>query len=438
MEIALLNPTDIHVAEGLERYRTEMGDLEALAKSIKDTRQILPIIISRDHKLIDGGRRLAACMLAGVKVKCVYEDVVDNAELRELEIEANCHRKDFTPAEKAKAIRDLHLLKQARYGKATVGSLNSGWTTAQTAQTLNMSRSQLERQIEVAEMVDAFPELKAAKKTSDIVKAAKGLQRLAIAAVGAKKHAEIISANKDTFSLVLGDALEHMSSMPDSSIHLLLTDPIFGIDADKTAINIGGVTGSSITSSGYTISDRKKDAYRYYKALAKESYRFCTPDAHGYVFLAPEHFHIIKKMFQKAGWRVNVKPLIWIKREVGQNNVPAAWPSSCYEMFMYIRKDASVLVKQGQPDWVECQPVPSTAKTHPYEKPVPLLTNLIMRSALPGQHGYDPFMGSGASIEAMVKAKLFATGVDINNGAYLSAQARMAKIAEAIKNGTIN
>jgi len=61
-----------------------------------------------------------------------------------------------------------------------------------------------------------------------------------------------------------------------------------------------------------------------------------------------------------------------------------------------------------------------------------------MRSALPGQHGYDPFMGSGASIEAMVKAKLFATGVDINNGAYLSAQARMAKIAEAIKNGTIN
>jgi len=429
----MLNPTDIRVREGLDRYRGEMGDLEMLAKSIKDLRQILPIVITRDHELIDGGRRLAACMLAQVKVKCVYEDVADDAELRELEIEGNCHRKDFTPAEKAKAIKDLHELKQIRYGKSASGQYNKGWTVDNTAQTLNMSRSQIDKQIQIAEMVEAFPELKQAKKASDIVKAAKGLQRLATAAIGAKKHEEIVNQNKDTFNLILGDAVEHMPTVADNSIHLLLTDPIYGIDADKLAINLGGNTGGVLTSSGYTIADRKKDAFFFYRTLARESFRFCTEDAHGYIFVGPEHFTKIRFMFLRAGWRVHVKPLIWIKREVGQCNVPAAWPSSCYEMLMYIRKDKSVLVKQGQPDWIECPPVSPAQKTHPYEKPVQLLMNLVSRSVLPGQYGYDPFAGSGATIEAMVRSKMFCTAVEIDLAAFTSMKSRMATVAEELQ-----
>jgi len=406
-----------------------MGDLEALGRSIKETRQILPIIITRENELIDGGRRLAACLLMGMKVKCVYEDVADKTELRELEIEANCHRKDFTPAERAKAIRDLHLLKQNRYGKAIPGPGNpGGWTMKDTAQTLNLSRAAVDKQIQIAEMVDAFPELRNAKKSSDIIKAAKGMQRLAEAVVGAKEHEKVVNAHKNTFNLILGDAVEHMATVEDSSIYLLLTDPIYGIDADKVAIGIGGNTGGVLSTAGYTIQDRKKDAFYFYKVLAKESFRFCTDNAHGYVFVGPEHFWIIRKMFEKAGWRVHVKPMIWIKREVGQNNVPAAWPSSCYEMLMYIRKDASQLIKMGMPDWIECPPVLSSKKTHPYEKPGPLLANLISRCALPGKKFYDPFMGSGSSIEEAIKQKLFATGVDIDAAAFTSAQARLAKV----------
>ena len=87
-----------------------------------------------------------------------------------------------------------------------------------------------------------------------------------------------------------------------------------------------------------------------------------------------------------------------------------------------------MLVKQGMPDWIECAPVNPSQKTHPYEKPLGLLTNLVSRSGLPGQIGYDPFMGSGASIEAMVRAKMFCTGVDIENPAFVNAQSRMAKV----------
>ena len=164
-----------------------------------------------------------------------------------------------------------------------------------------------------------------------------------------------------------------------------------------SAMTTGGRTGGKFTSAGYKIEDQKEAAFYYYHVLAKQSFRFCTNQAHGYVFVGPEHFWHIRQIFLEAGWKVHVKPLIWIKREVGQCNVPSAWPASCYEMLMYLRKEESRLVKEGQPDWIECTPVLSDAKRHPYEKPVPLLLNLLERVALPGQSLYDPFMGSGSS-----------------------------------------
>jgi len=109
------------------------------------------------------------------------------------------------------------------------------------------------------------------------------------------------------------------------------------------------------------------------------------------------HFQVIRNFFIEAGWRAHIKPLIWIKRASGQCNVPHAWPSSCYEMLLYIRKDESRLVQEGKPDWLECPPVPESERLHPWQKPVELLVKLLERVALPGQIVYDPFMGSGST-----------------------------------------
>ena len=48
MEVFLINPIDIKVKDGIDRFRTDLGDVEALAESISKTRQILPIIIIRN------------------------------------------------------------------------------------------------------------------------------------------------------------------------------------------------------------------------------------------------------------------------------------------------------------------------------------------------------------------------------------------------------
>jgi len=424
-----LDPLKITVREGLDRYRRDLGDLKELGTSIRESGQIQPIVINRQRELIVGGRRLAACILEGLEVKVVYEDTVDPKRMRIWEIEENIRRKDLSPAEYALAVEEFHTLMQEEHGKATSGR-EGGHTLDDTAKVLGKTRGSVISELEMAAMIKAFPDLKQAKKKSEITKAAKGLRKLDAAVKGLQEFEKIISKGEDLFKLHHADAVEHMRTLPDDSVSILLTDPNYGINADELAISLGGRTGGELASAGYKIRDEVEEARRLYEILAYESHRFTTPQAHGYVFVAPEHFWNLRLIFMRVGWRVHVKPMIWIKREVGQCNVPSSWPASCYEMLMYIRKDDSRIVKEGMPDWAECLPVPPEEKLHPFEKPVPLLLNFLERVSLPGQHLYDPFMGSASAIEAGLEMKLICEGVDNSAEAYATAVKRIKDYME--------
>jgi ParB family chromosome partitioning protein len=54
--------TDIIVGE---RHRHDLGDIDALARSIAELNLLHPIVIRPDGKLIAGVRRLAACKTDG-------------------------------------------------------------------------------------------------------------------------------------------------------------------------------------------------------------------------------------------------------------------------------------------------------------------------------------------------------------------------------------
>jgi len=434
MECFFVHPSKIKIREGQKRYRTALGDVSSLAKSIKEKRQILPIIVTRNYELVDGGRRLAACILAGKDVKCTFEDIADDAELRELEIEANCFREDFTPADYAAAVADYHRLKQQRHGAAKKGSITDGWGITETANALGVSRAQVEKQLQIDQMVQSFPDLKEAKTATEIQKAAKGMQRIATAAIDAVKHQKLLDDGKKTFSLIQADAEVYLPTIPDASFDILLTDPIYGIDADLQCHKIGGLPSGTFNTSGFMISDRKADAFRYYKLLAKESFRFTKPTSHAYIFSSPEHIRTVYFIFKRAGWLPHIRPIIWIKRETGQCTAPSCWPSSCYEMILYCRRSESSLVKLAQPDWIECPPIHSSKRKHPYEKPVELLTNLLSRCSFPGQTLIDPFMGSGSSIEAGLRQNLICTGIEIDNASFVTAQSRIALVYEELKN----
>ena len=413
-QVFYTSPLKVKVNTDLPRFREEMGDVDELALSLVQKGQLQPIVVNQEMELIAGGRRLAACLKANIDVLCIFNNAVDALTMRELEIEENIQRKQFTPAEEFKAIAELHNLKQQRFGEATSGR-KGGHTLQDTADLLGKSKAKVIEAISLAQAVERFPELKSCKKASEIKKAVKAIEAVATRAGKAedyKKELSSLAANaSQPYEVFHCEASEFYAKLEPESVDILFTDPPYGIDIDKTATSVGGVTGG-VNSAGFTFDDSTKRALALYAELAERSIVFTKPSSHAFIFCGPEHFSAVKEMFQSVGWLCYPKPIIWIKREVGQCNVPHAWPASCYETLLYCRRVDSTLVKQGQPDWIECPPIPAGAKRHPTEKPVALLRNLLQRVALPGAVVVDPFMGSGAVIEAACIEQCFVKGCD--------------------------
>ncbi len=219
----------------------------------------------------------------------------------------------------------------------------------------------------------------------------------------------------------------HITTLQSNSIDLILTDPPYGLDIFDVAIGIGAITGSNFTTTGIKFDDNA-DATKYLLSiLAKESIRITKLTAHAYIFCAPFMFWWLKDTMNEAGWIVRERPIVWIKRESGQNNQPSLWPSSAYEFILFARRPAAKLVQEGKIDWIQVDPILPAAKLHPSEKPVALLKELIQRTTLPGQYVYDPFAGSGSTIEAAYQMKTFAIGCEKAKESYAAMVSRMSK-----------
>ena len=416
-------PQDIIVRDNLPRYRKNSVKVKKLLESILEKGQLHPIIVTENHELVAGGRRLAACLLGGVDVRCTYKINLTLIQIRELELEENLQREDLSPADEADAIADLHVLKQEIYGETSSGR-EGGWRLVDTADAISMSKGTVIDNINISAALKDFPELRILKTRKAIKKAVKGCQQVVDRAEAVQEWEALIE-KENKVELLLKDATIDMEELEDNSIDVLLTDPKYGIEIDKIATSIGGTTGG-LSTSGYKFDDSPEDALKLYRLLAPKSYRFTTENAHAWIFVAPEFFETVRNMMIGAGWDAYIKPIIWVKRESGQCNMPERWPSSCYEMILYCRKATSKLVVQGMPDWIPEDPVLESKRLHISEKPVPLLRKLLTRTSLPGQRLYDPFMGSGSSLEAGLAQKLIVRGCDESVDAYNAASKRIA------------
>jgi ParB-like chromosome segregation protein Spo0J len=89
------------------RYRKDMGDIQALADDIKKNGLMHPVVIDSNYRLIAGERRIRAFELIGEKE--IPARILNVPSLLEAEFAENELRKDFTPTERvaiAKAIEE--------------------------------------------------------------------------------------------------------------------------------------------------------------------------------------------------------------------------------------------------------------------------------------------------------------------------------------------
>lgn len=416
MKTFYIDPKKIKVKEELGRIRKDMGDINDLAKSLKSLGQIVPIIVNEANELIDGARRIGACILLDIEVFCVERVNVNDLDMKVLELEVNIKRKAFNAVEELEGIRFLHEMRQSK---------DKDWWAEDTANLLGMERTAVTKNLQLAKALEEFPELKKLVKRKDIVKAVKNIAKLSARAEAVEKYEESLEG-ENPYDIKVETMEYRTSYIKDNSIDILLTDPPYGIEINENMTAMKSV-------GGFTYSDEYADSIYLYHLLANRSFKFVKEDGHAFIFFAPELYEIVKRSFVLAGWQSNHRPIIWIKHPSGQCNQPTMWPSACYEMCMYFRKEASKIIIEGMPDWVQYNPIPPEQKLHPSEKPVDLIRDFIRRVVLPGAVLFDPCMGSGAIIEAAILEKLVPIGCDKAEECYTMTMSRIAGYAVEVK-----
>lgn len=436
----------IKIAPNRQRREFLPAELQELRESIETT-QLLQAPVLRvegdDYVLVAGERRLRAITdiyeLGGTfkyagetvmpgMVPFVSLGSLSHLEAWEAELEENIRRVDLTWQERALATTSLLELRRAQAEDAeaplpTVYDIarevrdKPGVPNSELGEAYNATRNELI----VAKFLDdkevaAAPTLKEAFKV--LKKREERKQNAALAETFGRSFTS--AAHK----LECGDSLIWMQAAAPDQFGVILTDPPYGMNAHEFGDSGMAAAGAHFYEDSYETWDKIMQVF------CRESYRLAAPSAHAYVFCDVDRFPELRDRMQAAGWRVFRTPLIWHNPDGYRAPWPDKGPQRSYEFILFAVKGERN-VSQMKRDVLEYKR--DTQVGHPAQKPVPLLVDLLRRSAKPGDRVLDPFMGSGSTVMACDELKLPCTGIEMDEAAYGIAAKRLASEANATK-----
>lgn len=206
--------------------------------------------------------------------------------------------------------------------------------------------------------------------------------------------------------IYLGDAYELIKKIPDKSIDLVLTDPPYGIKADK---GVGGF-GSSIESvRKYNDSwDNKTPSVEMFNEIIRVGKKVIIFGGNYFTDKLPQSNHWI--VWDKQGDIKFQNPfssceLCWTN--VNKNNI---------KKYVYIQQG---FIKDGNDE-----------RVHPTQKPLDLIKNIILDYSNEGDIILDCFFGSGTTIVACKELGRRYIGFEINEKYYNIALDRLNGISQ--------
>lgn len=420
MTIDIGKVSTIHVSEIeiTERFRKEMGDLEGLECSMKETGLITPLAVKERGKgkpylLLAGERRLTVLIknkISEIPVR-IYPSDITETEIRSIELAENFFRKDLEYWENDSLTQEIHLLQQKIYGeKISTLADASGWGLKETADmTGAKSKATISTAIKRAEARNVFPELfEKCKTQSDADKVLSKLNEAVVKDALAKKiELGQLTTNKQQLinSYVLRDFFVGVKEVPEGSIHLVEIDPPYAIDLPKSKKDyIYGNDYNEVSKEDYPkfMQDTLQTCYT---VMAEHSWLIC--------WFAPEpYFEQMYSWITEAGFSTIRLCGIWTKPS-GQSMWPEMHLANCYEMFFYAWKGRPTIAKPGRKNDFEYPPVPAQQKTHPTERPVELMKDIYGTFAFAGSRILIPFLGSGSGLIAASELGMSATGFEL-------------------------
>lgn len=406
-----------------DRARTQMGDLDGLESSLKTSGLAQPLAVQElkdgNYMLLAGERRYTVLRRNNVPLVPVriYGDLTE-VEAKSIELAENFWRKDFEPHEYDALIRQVNALQTQIHGKRISTSPDApGWSQEKTAELMGISRPAVTQAIRRAEAREAMPEIFAGCKTQkDANKVLDRLNEAVIKEALARKletelpKESILKRLSDAY--ILSDFFKGITSVPDSSVHMVEIDPPYGINLTALKNRQGPNEASDIGD----YNEVPADAYPAFLSLVfKECYRVMTEHSWLICWFGPEPwFETIYTLLHQTGFKTSRMVGVWTKPS-GQTKNPTVRLANAYEMFFYACKGTPALAKAGRSNVFSFDPVPSQRKLHPTERPVELMKEIYSTFTWEGARMLIPFLGSGSGLIAAHQLNIQAFGFELSS-----------------------
>lgn len=358
-------------------------------------------------ELLAGGRRLRACTELGHSHinATVYTGEIDETDMKVIELNENIKRKNLSLEEEVKSKKTILDLMTAKYGERRGGS-GKGVSQAMIATMLGESPANFSRDIQLAQVIDVLPILKTAKNKSEAYNfLKKGIKEHKEEKAVAKIKDEIKSETKAKdlspkdyliSNYKLGDFFEGIKNANSGMCSLVEIDPPYGVDLKKVKRK------ESISDVTEDYNEVPPEEYKAFMInTLKEAYRVTKDNGWMILWFGPEPwFEQIYQWATEVGWLGNRLPGIWVKGQ-GQTMQPESYLANSYEMFFYFKKTKEAKIfKPGRANVFTYKPVSPTKKTHPTERPIELIQDIISTFVSKGTIICCPFLGSGNTLLA--------------------------------------
>lgn len=220
------------------------------------------------------------------------------------------------------------------------------------------------------------------------------------------------------------DCLKVLSSMPDNSIDLIVTDPPYRITARGNGGTSGGMFQKKEVNNGKVFQVNDIDIADW----LPEFYRVLKDSSHCYIMTNNKNITHYLDIINKSNFHF-IKCLIWVK----DNKIMGQTYMSQFEYIIFIRKGSHKRINNcGCSDVLYIankKTKNSQGKTiHDTEKPIELTNILIENSTNSGDIVLDPFMGiGGAGVSAMNLNRDF-IGIELDENYFKIAKERIGII----------
>lgn len=419
-------PVDSIYVDRDKRQRRDLEKIEELAQSIRENGLINPILITKEHILVAGERRLTAHQHLGFdQITVQYVEELDQTQLHILELEENVQRVDLSWQDHTNAIAAYHAMR---------AEVEPDWSKSKTATALGITPTHLNRHLLVKKAIDeAVPEVLESPKFTT-----------AYNFVERREERRKTAAKRDLLADIGGGetvpaepALEGSVEEPDGSpaeptrpkrhaeiinasfidwSQTVQTDPYNFIHVDfPYGVSAGNTKGQSAAKSYGGYDDRPEVYQELCEAFVTNLDRFCAPSAHLMFWFSMDYYQSTYDLLKTAGWRVDPFPLIWYKSDnTGILPDSKRGPRRVYETaFFGSRGDRKIVRAVGN---TAAAGTPGKGeKIHMSHKAKPMLEHFFRMIVDESTRFLDPTCGSGEAVGvAEALGARYSLGIELN------------------------